>query len=131
MQILASILGLTVVLLSMVQATVIQKRASFGMDTFSGTNCQGFEEFIAVGAVGANSNPFPGPRKSFKVIFTDETCEVILWTGDFSGTKLTAPISSIPVGSCFGAGNGESFESFDIHCFSGSGNSARAIGTAR
>ncbi|KZT53482.1 hypothetical protein CALCODRAFT_511402 [Calocera cornea HHB12733] len=130
MQILASIIGLTVILSSMAQAAVIQKRASFGMDTFSGTSCQGFEEFIQVGAIGANSNTLPGPRKSFKVIDTDDTCEALIWTGDFSGTKLTFPISTLSVGACFGATNGASFDSFDIHCF-GSGVTARAMSTGR
>ncbi|KZT53485.1 hypothetical protein CALCODRAFT_511405 [Calocera cornea HHB12733] len=130
MQILAAILGLTAILSSMVQASAIQRRASLGMDTFSGNNCQNFEEFIQVGAVGANSNTFPGPRKSFLVIDSDDTCEVILWTGVFTGTKITFKLSSIPEGTCFGTG--ASFESFDIHCFGTfTGVTARAMSTGR
>ncbi|KZT53483.1 hypothetical protein CALCODRAFT_528912 [Calocera cornea HHB12733] len=126
MQSLASILSLTVVLLSMVQAMVIQKRNSFGMNTFSGTSCQGFDGFFQGTAVGANSGTFPSPIKSFMVSFTDHTCEVILWTGDFSGSRLTVAASSLEDGECFGSATGDSFESYDIHCFPG-GLSARAM----
>ncbi|KZT53484.1 hypothetical protein CALCODRAFT_501084 [Calocera cornea HHB12733] len=130
MQILAAILGLTAILSSMVQASVIQKRASFAMDTFTDNNCEGFGEFIAVGAVGANSNPFPGIRKSFAVSFTDGTCEVILWTGVFTGSRITFEASALQDGTCFGTG--ESFLSFDIHCFDTfNGVSARAMSTGR
>ncbi|EJU00691.1 hypothetical protein DACRYDRAFT_23068 [Dacryopinax primogenitus] len=110
--------SLSLVLL-VTKATPI-KRAYFGMDTFAGTSCQTYEEYIQVGNVGANANNFPGPRASFKLIKTDGDCEVILWTGsDYTGSKLVVPVSDLQSdGECFGASNGESFLSFDIHCFS-------------
>ncbi|KZT53476.1 hypothetical protein CALCODRAFT_486310, partial [Calocera cornea HHB12733] len=118
-----SAIAIAMSLLPFIAQAAPSKRTSFGMDTFAGTSCQTFEEYIQVGNVGANSNTFPGPRASFKVIETDGDCEVILWTGDFTGGKLTVPVSDLTVGTCFGASNGESFESFDIPSSSSSSTS--------
>ncbi|KZT52718.1 hypothetical protein CALCODRAFT_557895 [Calocera cornea HHB12733] len=101
----------------MAQAAAVEKRSILGIDTFSGTSCQGFQEFIHITQQGANSNTFPGPRKSFLVTESDGDCEAILWTGDFNGGKVVLSKGSLTVGTCFGASNGEAFESFDFHCF--------------
>ncbi|KZT53463.1 hypothetical protein CALCODRAFT_520035 [Calocera cornea HHB12733] len=101
----------------LIRAAVV-KRSIFDFDTFGDTSCQGFQEFIPITQTGANTGNFPGPRKSFLVINSDNDCEAILFTGEnFSGTKVTLQIPQVGTGSCFGGTGGEAFLSFDIHCF--------------
>ncbi|KZP01056.1 hypothetical protein CALVIDRAFT_594595 [Calocera viscosa TUFC12733] len=110
MQLLTSAVALFAIAPLMVQAAL-------GIDTFGETSCIGFQEFIHITQQGANSGTFPGPRESFLVTESDGDCEAILWSGDFTGDKLVFSKESLTVGTCFGAANGEAFNSFDFHCF--------------
>ncbi|KZP01058.1 hypothetical protein CALVIDRAFT_524206 [Calocera viscosa TUFC12733] len=114
MQFLTSLVALLAAVPFMVQAAAVEKRSILGIDTFGETSCNGFQEFIHITQQGANSATFPGPRESFLVTESDGDCEAILWTGDFTGDKLVFSKESLTVGTCFGASNGEAFNSFDF-----------------
>jgi hypothetical protein len=76
--------------------------------------CQGFEENIHITQPGDNANGFPGPRASFLILETDNTCDLIFFEGN--GASVTFAAGTYSVGNCVGAADGAAFFRFNVFC---------------
>ncbi|KAI5375922.1 hypothetical protein CC77DRAFT_1092904, partial [Alternaria alternata] len=87
-----------------------------GVNTFSSTSCQAFQENIHITQPSHNRGNFPGGRRSFQIVETDADCSLIVFEGrDNTGGKLNFG-NQKNKGTCWGATDGRVYQSFDVYC---------------